>query len=267
MPRRRLDVELVRRGLAPDAKRAAEAVAAGRVSVAGNPAAKPATLVSPGDRLLVASVSGGTFVSRGGDKLEAALDRFELDVTGRLALDAGASTGGFTDCLLRRGAARVVAVDVGYGQLAWGLRTDPKVEVLDRTNVRELTDADLPYAPDLVVADLSFITLRTCLPALADVATLDASFVVLVKPQFEAGREFVRSGGVVVDPDGWSLALERVAGAFTELRRTVQGAIASPLRGPAGNVEFLVWADHGPQCGGDPLEVALAEARAIGGTP
>src|SRR5947207_1399247 len=156
------------------------------------------------------------FVSRGGEKLASALDRFDLDVTGRRCLDAGASTGGFTDCLLSRGVSHVIAVDVGYGQLDWRLREDPRVTVLERTNVRDLDPAALPYRPDILTSDLSFISLSLALPALAGAATDPATFVLLVKPQFEAGRAEVGSGGVVRDPRVWRRSIDRVALAAAE---------------------------------------------------
>ncbi|HEV2906419.1 MAG TPA: TlyA family RNA methyltransferase, partial [Actinomycetota bacterium] len=188
--RRRLDLELVRRGLARTPAEAAEAILAGRVLVAGKPALKPTGLVAVADQLTVTEESP-RYVSRGGEKLEAALKRFEVDVSGRRCLDAGAGTGGFTDALLARGADRVLAVDVGYGQFAWSLRTDPRVTVIERRNVRNLQPTDLPYSPDLVAADLSFISLTRVLDPLHLVADEGAEFLLLVKPQFEAPREFV----------------------------------------------------------------------------
>jgi 23S rRNA (cytidine1920-2'-O)/16S rRNA (cytidine1409-2'-O)-methyltransferase len=182
------------------------------------------------------------FVSRGGAKLQAALERFALDVTGMHALDAGASTGGFTDVLLARGVAHVVAVDVGYGQLDWSLREDERVTVLERTNVRALTEEMLPYRPNLLTADLSFISLRTALPALVGVCAERMDAVVLVKPQFEVAREDVGPRGVVRDPDAWARSLHLVGSACAALGLSVRGAMASPLTGPAGNVEFLLHA-------------------------
>ncbi|HWB71039.1 MAG TPA: TlyA family RNA methyltransferase, partial [Egibacteraceae bacterium] len=203
-------------------------------------ALKAGRLVSPAEALAV--VSGGEgYASRGGHKLAAALDDFGVTVAGRHCLDAGASTGGFTDVLLRRGAARVVAVDVGYGQLDWRLRRDERVVVLDRTNVRHLSAADVGQpAPELVVADLSFISLRLALPALRAVATPSADLVALVKPQFEVGPQRVGKGGVVRDPQAW---LQAVTGVVSEARRRglgLAGAAPSMLPGPAGNVEFFV---------------------------
>lgn len=209
MPRRRLDVELVRRGLANSRAEAQAAVEAGLVTVAGSPATKAASLVAADAPVQVIGPAR-RFVSRGGEKLRSALDRFGVDARARDCLDAGASTGGFTDCLLQAGAARVAAVDVGYGQLAWEVRNDPRVTVMERTNVRGLEPADLPFVPDLIVADLSFISLRTVLPALVRVSDPDVEFVVLVKPQFEAGQADVGSGGVVRDPGTWRRVLVEV---------------------------------------------------------
>jgi 23S rRNA (cytidine1920-2'-O)/16S rRNA (cytidine1409-2'-O)-methyltransferase len=259
--RRRLDAELVRRGLVASRAEAQAAVREGKVTLAGRPASKPSTLVDPGDAVELVG-EPKRFVSRGGDKLDAALDRFGVDASGRSCLDAGASTGGFTDCLLRRGAAHVVALDVGYGQLAWALRNDERVTVLERTNVRELSPAHLPYAPDLVVADLSFISLRLAVPALAEVAAAGAHLVLLVKPQFEAGPADVGRGGVVRDPDVWRRAVEHVADACLSAGLAPLDVMASPLRGPAGNVEFLLHAREGGGSGRPDVEAAIAEAGA-----
>jgi 23S rRNA (cytidine1920-2'-O)/16S rRNA (cytidine1409-2'-O)-methyltransferase len=239
--RRRLDAELVRRGLAVSRTEAQEAVRAGRVLVRGAQATKVTTLVDGDDPLALAGPAR-PFVSRGGQKLAAALAAFAIDPTGRDGLDAGASTGGFTDCLLQHGARHVVAIDVGRGQLAWELRTDPRVTVLERKNVRDLVASDLPYAPAIVVGDLSFISLRLAVRPLTAVAADDADVVLLVKPQFEAGREAVGSGGVVRDPDAWRDAISVVANAIREAGATPLGVIASPITGPAGNAEFLLHA-------------------------
>jgi 23S rRNA (cytidine1920-2'-O)/16S rRNA (cytidine1409-2'-O)-methyltransferase len=241
--RARLDAELVRRGLARSREQAAEVIAAGRVRVGGLVATKPATGVDPAASVTVDAGGAEEYVSRGGRKLAGALDVFEPppEVEARRALDAGASTGGFTDVLLRRGAAHVVAVDVGYGQLAWSLRTDPRVTVLDRTNVRDLTPELVGAPVDLVVADLSFISLTTVLPALRGVATETADYLLMVKPQFEVGRGNVGSGGVVRDPDLRAGAIRAVAEAAQALGLGVRGVTASPLPGPAGNVEYFLW--------------------------
>jgi 23S rRNA (cytidine1920-2'-O)/16S rRNA (cytidine1409-2'-O)-methyltransferase len=180
------------------------------------------------------------FVSRGGEKLGAALQAFPIPVEGAVAIDVGASTGGFTDCLLQHGAARVYAVDVGYGQLAWKLRQDPRVVVMERTNARTLTTNDLPERPTLFVVDCSFISLRLVLPPLRPLLADRAQGVALIKPQFEAGREQVGRGGVVRDPEIHARVVEEVAGAAAELGFENRGVIPSPLLGPAGNREFLI---------------------------
>jgi len=239
---RRLDAELVRRGLARSRQHAAELVAAGRVSVSGRPAAKAATQVATADPVVVAGApTGPEYVGRGAHKLAGALDAFaDVVVEGRRCLDAGASTGGFTDVLLRRGAAHVVAVDVGYGQLAWSLRSDDRVTVLDRTNVRELRPEQVAPAPGLVVADLSFISLRLVLPALKACAVPDADLLLMVKPQFEVGRERLGSGGVVREAGHRADAVVAVGMAAAELGLTPVGVVASPLPGPSGNVEYFL---------------------------
>ena len=238
--RRRLDAELVRRGLAGSREEAREAIEAGAVLVRGGRATKASSIVGEDDALEVRAPVR-RFASRGGQKLEAALEAFAIGVAGRPALDAGASTGGFTDVLLRKGAAHVVAVDVGYGQLAWALRADPRVTVLDRTNARSLSPEILPYRPQVIVADLSFISLTLVIPALVRVSDASADHLYLVKPQFEAGRERVRSGGVVRDPSVWSDVLRSVVIAAAEAGLAPRGLMPSPVRGPAGNVEFLLW--------------------------
>jgi 23S rRNA (cytidine1920-2'-O)/16S rRNA (cytidine1409-2'-O)-methyltransferase len=263
--RRRLDAEMVRRGLASSRAEAQAAIGRGLVSVAGRPASKASTLVADDESLDVRG-EARRFVSRGGDKLEAALDRFGLSVGGRDALDAGASTGGFTDVLLRRGAARVAAVDVGYGQLAWSLRRDPRVLVLERTNVRELTREHLPFVPSIVVADLSFISLRLVVDVFARIADGRADHVLLVKPQFEAGAADVGKGGVVRDPAIWRRTVEEVAAAARTAGLAPLGVMPSPLPGPAGNVEFLLWARGGQgRLPADAIDAAIEEGRAVGG--
>jgi 23S rRNA (cytidine1920-2'-O)/16S rRNA (cytidine1409-2'-O)-methyltransferase len=179
-------------------------------------------------------------VSRAGDKLDAALEAFAIDVCAKRVLDAGASTGGFTDCLLQRGAERVYAVDVGHGQLAWSLQTDPRVTMLDRTNARSLTDTDIDGVVPMAVADLSFISLLSVAPALLRCTTHDPDLVLLVKPQFEAGRRRIGKGGVVRDPRVHADVLNEVVGGLHALGLTTVAAISSPLRGADGNREFLV---------------------------
>lgn len=241
---------------------AKDAVEAGTVRVAGAIAARPATMVTPDVAIDVIGEDVRPFVSRAGGKLAAALDRFGIDPTGRRCLDAGASTGGFTDALLQRGARHVIAVDVGYGQLAWSIRTDQRVTVLERTNVRDLTRAELPYAPELVVADLSFISLTLVLPVLAELAAPDATFLLLVKPQFEAGRADVGHGGVVRDPEVWARAMQDVIVAGDTLGLGAGGVMASPLPGPAGNIEFVL--QLGPDRGaGADIDGAVREALGL----
>lgn len=248
--RQRLDAELVRRGLARSRQQAAELVAAGRVSVRGQVASKPATQVDPADPVVVAEAdTGPEYVSRGAHKLVGALDAFGVDPAGRRCLDAGASTGGFTDVLLRRGAAHVVAVDVGYGQLAWSLRSDDRVTVLDRTNVRTLEPEAVAPAPGLVVADLSFISLTLVLGSLAACCAPDADLLLMVKPQFEVGRERLGAGGVVRDPALRAEAVVTVAEAARAAGLDVHGVAASPLPGPSGNVEYFLHLR--PQVDGD----------------
>lgn len=240
MTRRRLDAELVRRRLVTSREQAQDAIAEGRVTVGGVVATKAATQVDDAAAIEVQVGEQSSYVSRGAYKLIGALDAFGIDVGGMRALDAGASTGGFTQVLLERGAAQVIAVDVGYGQLAWPVRSQPAVTVLERTNVRHLTASDLPYPPDLVVADLSFISLTVVLPALVEVAGAGADLLLMVKPQFEVGKENV-GHGVVTDPKLRRQAVEHVAQAGIELGLQVRGVTASPLPGPKGNVEYFLW--------------------------
>jgi 23S rRNA (cytidine1920-2'-O)/16S rRNA (cytidine1409-2'-O)-methyltransferase len=247
--RQRLDRELVRRGLARSRDHAAELVAARRVSVDGAVAAKVATAVTTDAAIVIREVDDiPDYVSRGGHKLSGALAVFgpALEVRGRRCLDAGASTGGFTDVLLRHGAGQVVAVDVGYGQLAWSLRTDPRVVVVDRTNVRELTTEQIGGPVDLVVGDLSFISLRLVLDALIAVTSPDGDLALMVKPQFEVGKERLGKGGVVRDPDLWAETVVDVARAASDRGWGTVGVARSPLPGPSGNVEFFLWLRHGP---------------------
>jgi 23S rRNA (cytidine1920-2'-O)/16S rRNA (cytidine1409-2'-O)-methyltransferase len=242
----------VRRGLFPSRQEAQTAIAAGTVLVSGAVAEKAARLVAA-DEPVVLLGPPSPFVGRGGLKLDAALERFPVPVSGRRALDAGASTGGFTDCLLQRGAAHVYAVDVGHGQLHPALRADDRVTVLERTNARTLSPTELQavdpaFEPcPVVVTDLSFISLRSVIPALTGpVSAPDADLVLLVKPQFEAGRAAVSRGkGVVRDPSVWLGALEGVVSALHDAGTGIMGAMASPLTGASGNVEFLLHARKG----------------------
>jgi 23S rRNA (cytidine1920-2'-O)/16S rRNA (cytidine1409-2'-O)-methyltransferase len=250
--RTRLDAELVRRGLARSREQAAALVSSGRVEVRGSPASKPAALVDPADPVRV--VDGrpeDEYVSRGGHKLAGALAVFVpqgLTVAGKRCLDAGASTGGFTDVLLRAGAAEVVAVDVGYGQLAWSLRTDPRVRVVERTNVRTVAVETIGGPVALTVADLSFISLRLVLPVLAACTEPEGDLVLMVKPQFEVGRGRIGAGGVVREAALRAEAVLAVARAAQALGWGTAGLTPSPLPGPSGNVEFFLWLrrDAGP---------------------
>lgn len=242
--RNRLDTELVRRGLARSREQARALIGDGRVLVSGRAASKAASQVALAAPILVADAPDGPdYVSRGGHKLAGALRDFaELSVTGRRCLDAGASTGGFTDVLLRAGAGRVVAVDVGYGQLAYRLRVDPRVTVVERTNIRELRPETIGEPlPDLVVGDLSFISLSLVLPALVRCSAPEADLVPMVKPQFEVGKGRVGAGGVVRDPALRAEAVASVVARAAGLGLGCRAVTASPLPGPAGNVEYFVW--------------------------
>ena len=246
MPRRlRLDAELVRRNLARSREHASDLIAAGRVTVSGARATKPATGVTTDVAIVVREdPNDPDYASRGGHKLAGALDAFEplgLRVAGRRCLDAGASTGGFTDVLLRRDARQVVAVDVGYGQLVWRLQQDPRVVIHDRTNVRELTTELIDGPVDLVVGDLSFISLELVLDALLGVTAPDGDLALMVKPQFEVGKNRVGRGGVVRDPELRAEAVNAVAAAAAERGWGAQAVTTSPLPGPSGNVEYFLW--------------------------
>ncbi|MEU1982856.1 TlyA family RNA methyltransferase [Nocardia sp. NPDC019395] len=258
--RARVDAELVRRGLARSREHAVELIGAGRVLINGAVAVKPATAVQTGTPLIVKDqVDEVVWASRGAHKLLGALAAFEprgLTVAGRRCLDAGASTGGFTDVLLDRGAREVVAADVGYGQLVWRLRTDDRVHVLDRTNVRSLTPDDIGGPVETVVADLSFISLSLVLPALAACAAPGADLLPMVKPQFEVGKERVGSGGVVRDPQLRADAVCAVAAAAAEHGLRTLGVVASPLPGPSGNVEYFLWLRREETAGETAGEVA-----------
>jgi 23S rRNA (cytidine1920-2'-O)/16S rRNA (cytidine1409-2'-O)-methyltransferase len=271
--RNRLDTELVRRGLARSREQAAELVASGVVEVRGTTATKAAAMVDPADAVRVVESSLAGYVSRGGHKLAGALEAFApagLDVAGRRCLDAGASTGGFTEVLLQAGAAEVVAVDVGYGQLAWTLRNDERVRVHERTNVRSLTPGTIGGPVSLTVADLSFISLRLVLPALAACTADDGDLVPMVKPQFEVGKQRVGTGGVVRDPRLRAEAVLDVAATAAGLGLGVAGVVASPLPGPSGNVEFFLWLRRGaPPADPDAVRAAagvMTDAVSEGGS-
>jgi len=258
-PRRlRLDAELVRRGLARSREQASELIAAGRVSVNKAVAGKPSTGVTTDADIVVRSDPDDPgYASRGGHKLAGALAAFEpagLRVAGRRCLDAGASTGGFTDVLLRAGAGEVVAVDVGYGQLVWTLQNDPRVRVHDRTNVREIDPELIGGSVDLVVGDLSFISLEVVLDALIRVTAPDGDLVLMVKPQFEVGKERLGRGGVVRDPDLRAEAVVSVSDAGARRGWGARAVTTSPLPGPSGNIEYFVWLRAGdPAVGPDAI--------------
>ncbi len=256
MKKARIDSVLADRGLFPSRTAAASAVRAGAVRVGGDGpvALRPSQLVEPDSDLVIES--GPRFVSRGGIKLDNALGALEIDLEGRNCLDVGASTGGFTDCLLQRGAARVIAVDVAYGQIDLGIREDPRVTVIERVNARNLRPGDLPFAPDLAAVDVSFISLTKVLPAIAACIGPGGEVLAMVKPQFELGRERV-GRGVVRDPADRREAILAVARCAQKLGLPVRGFAASGLAGPKGNLETFVW------CGGEGQGVADLEAAVL----
>jgi 23S rRNA (cytidine1920-2'-O)/16S rRNA (cytidine1409-2'-O)-methyltransferase len=261
MTKTRLDTLLAERGLFPTRTRAAASVLAGEVRLGseGRRAAKPGQLVA--EDVVVAVAEAPDYVSRGGRKLANALIATRLDPAGRRCLDVGASTGGFTDCLLQAGAAHVVALDVAYGELAWALRGDGRVTVLERFNARHLHPEDLPYAPDLITIDLSFIGLAKVLPAVLACAAPAFDCLALCKPQFEVGREAVGKGGVVREPTARRAALEAVAGAADRLGASVLGFASSGLPGPKGNRETFVWLAEPGRPGLEDIEAAAREVE------
>jgi 23S rRNA (cytidine1920-2'-O)/16S rRNA (cytidine1409-2'-O)-methyltransferase len=263
MARVRLDTLLAERGLFASRTRAAASVMAGEVLLGEERrrAAKPGELVT--SDVSVAVEAGDRYVSRGGTKLANALDGFGVPVAGRLGLDVGASTGGFTDVLLQRGAASVVAVDVAYGELAWSLRTDPRVTVLERVNARRLDPSQLPYRPDLLVADVSFISLTKVLPAVLACMAERWDGLVMIKPQFEVGRSRVGKGGVVRSAEDRRAALVAVASAAQALGASVLGFASSGLPGPKGNLETFAWLAEGGRAGA----LADLEAAALAAEP
>jgi 23S rRNA (cytidine1920-2'-O)/16S rRNA (cytidine1409-2'-O)-methyltransferase len=238
-PKQRLDRLLVERGLAPTREQAQALILAGAIRVAGAPAPKPGHAV-PADAAIALVAAPAPYASRAGAKLAAALDAFAIPVAGRVALDVGSSTGGFTDCLLQRGARRVHAVDAGTNQMIWRLRTDPRVHLLENTNARYLRAADVGEAPDLLAVDVAFISATLLLPALAPLLAPRADAVILVKPQFECGRAAVGKGGIVRDPAARQAAVERVAAAVRAAGGAPVGAIPSPVLGARGNQEWLL---------------------------
>ena len=264
MTRRRIDAVLTERGLFPSRERARAAVLAGDVRVDGEVVSKAGHLVDEDSEIAIAARQ--RFVSRGGEKLAGALEVFGVDVSGARAIDVGASTGGFTDCLLQNGASGVVALDVGYGQLAWSLRTDPRVTVLERTNVRSV-DPDEVGAPfDLAVIDVSFISLSTVLPHVVGMLGEEGQLLALVKPQFEAGKGRVGKRGVVRDVETHTDVLQRVVAAARERGLVVRGLTFSPIKGPEGNIEFWMWAArHGDATGVRPEQVVAEAHEMLGG--
>lgn len=243
MAKERLDVLIAERELTESRNKAQRLIRAGEVRVEGQIANKPGTRVATDAEITLEAKP--PFVSRGGKKLEAALERFDIDVADAVAADVGASTGGFTDCLLQHGARRVYAIDVGYGQLHWKLRNDPRVEVMERTNARYLES--LPESVGLVTVDVAFISLTLILPAAVDWLRSDGQVIALIKPQFEAGPQHVEKGGVVRDPVVHRQVLEKVLEAAAEYGLSLRGLMPSPLQGPAGNVEFLAWWELGAE--------------------
>ena len=258
MPRVRLDSLLAERGLFASRSRAAAAVMAGEVRVADRRALKPGQLIDPGAEIVVDEAPA--YVSRGGVKLANALDALGVPVAGRACLDVGASTGGFTDCLLQRGAERVIALDVAYGELDYRLREDPRVVVIERTNARSISE--LPFPPSLVVMDVSFISLRRVLPAVLALAAPAFDCLAMVKPQFEVGRSRVGKGGVVRDPALRREAVRAVADCGASLGCTVMGFEPSGLPGPAGNLETFAWLAEGGRPGAVADVAAAVEAAA-----
>ncbi len=261
MKRVRLDSLLSERGVFASRSRAAASVIAGDVLLLPERrrAEKPGQLVPEDIELEVRDTP--QFVSRGALKLQNALEALGLDVTGAHALDVGASTGGFTDCLLRRGAAHVVALDVAYGELDWKLRSDPRVTVIERTNARGIGPGQLPYRPELVVIDVSFISLRKVLPAVLVCASERFDCLAMIKPQFEVGREHVGKGGVVRDPDRRRAALRDVGLAARELGASVLGYASSELPGPKGNLETFIWLGEAGRGGEVDLDAAVREVE------
>jgi len=244
--KKRIDLLLVEQGRFPSREQAQRAVMAGQVFYDGCLIDKPGAAVAPGGEIQIRG-NPCPYVSRGGIKLESALSEFGIDVAGRVALDSGASTGGFTQCLLQRGASRVYAVDVGYGQLAWNLRCDERVKVIERTNLRYLTPAELGERVEFVTLDLSFISLAKVLGAVRELLRPGGEVLALVKPQFEAGREQVGKGGIVKDPAVQGSVLEQVSAAACQLGFQIRGVTCSPIQGADGNIEFFMWLGYDPQ--------------------
>jgi 23S rRNA (cytidine1920-2'-O)/16S rRNA (cytidine1409-2'-O)-methyltransferase len=252
--KQRLDLILVERGLAPSREKARAMIMAGEVSVNGHVSDKPGTQIQVAAEVVIRNKP--RFVSRGGDKLAWALQQFQVDVSGRICADVGASTGGFTDCLLQSGAVRVYAVDVGYGQLDYALRQDKRVVVLERTNARFLQCLDEQVS--LTVVDASFISLRLLLPTIKNWLLPEADIITLIKPQFEAGRDEIGKGGVVKNRDIHIRVIREILSFATQQHFAIRGLTVSPLKGPAGNVEFLAWLAQGYQLESLEIETLIA---------
>lgn len=235
----RLDLLIVEKGLAPSRQRARALIMAGKVLVNHQPIEKPGTLIHSQDNIILKG-EDINYVSRGGLKLEKAIQALKTDITGFVCLDVGASTGGFTDCLLQHGASRVFAVDVGYGQLAWKLRQDPRVVVIERTNIRHMPADGLPQRVDLVTIDVSFISLKIVVPAVLQFMKKNAPILALIKPQFEVGKGLVGKGGVVSDPVLHAKVIEDLSAFFSKTGLSKEFVIPSPILGPKGNKEFII---------------------------
>lgn len=241
--KQRLDLILVEKGMVKSRQRAQAVIMAGKVLVNERPIDKPGFFVAPEDRVELKGADIA-YVSRGGLKLEAALNELQLDVTGAICIDVGSSTGGFTDCLLQYGAERVYAVDVGYGQLAWKLRQDPRVSVIERTNVRYITAAAIPAPVDLITVDVSFISLKIVVPAIIQFMKPDASVLALIKPQFEVGKNQVGKGGVVKKPELHQQVIKDLSEFFKSIKLKPLSVYPSPVLGPKGNREFFIVLKH-----------------------
>ncbi|MBC2715609.1 MAG: TlyA family RNA methyltransferase [Desulfobacteraceae bacterium] len=238
--KKRLDVLVFDKGLANSRQRASALIMAGSILVNNQPVDKPGSMVSV-DAEIMNKGSDIPFVSRGGFKIEKAIESLNLDVTGMLCLDVGASTGGFTDCLLQHGASRVYAIDVGYGQLDWKLRQDPRVVVIERTNIRYATEELLPEPFDLISIDVSFISLKIVIPAVKKFLKNDGKILALIKPQFEVGKNQVGKGGVVKDPKLHQSVIEKLSSFFSDTGFKIGPVIPSPILGPKGNKEFIIY--------------------------
>ena len=277
MTKERIDVLLTTRELAPSREKAKRLIMAGRVLANGQRVEKPGAMVDVAADLRVTG-DDIPFVSRGGLKLAKALRKFSLNINGVDAMDIGASTGGFTDCMLKNGAARVLAVDVGYGQLAWSLRQDSRVTVMERTNIRKVTAADLPFVPNFVSIDVAFISLTKVLPVVKQIAVADAFIVALIKPQFEAGREYVGKHGVVRDAAVHKATIVKIGEFCRGIELTPQKLTYSPIKGPSGNIEYLLLLTNSVASGIDDMDVLatsvvttahkeLGKDVSIGGVP